>query len=266
QVQGWVTDPLIVLTAASKGQDIKMAGLEVPNLQYWLLVSKNGNWPSNSASFQEKMAALKGKTIGVSGIGAGTDHALLAGLNEAGVPLNAVTRVGIGQQTAAIGQLQAGRIDGFVSFSLAGNLLIEQQTGARLYVSFGDQGVPASVRNIPDGALAVQGSFAQQHPKVIANWLAAEQEAINWIRNNSAEAAVELNNNVYKGAQLALAQKVIPELLSGGGPFASIPPGFKVPRTSFELGVTTLKALGIVSNTSALTYNDVVIPSARTAS
>jgi ABC-type nitrate/sulfonate/bicarbonate transport system substrate-binding protein len=264
QVQGWSTDPQIALTAAAKGEDIRLAGLEVPTQIYWLLVAKNGNWPSNSASFNQKMAALEGKTVGVSGIGAGTDHALLAGLNAAGLPLNSVNRVGIGQQTAAIGQLQAGSISAFVSFSLAGNAIIAQQTGARVLVAFGGNDVPSSVRNIPGLGMAVQGSFAQQHPKVIADWRAADQEAIDWIKKNPAQAAVVLNKYVYNGVQLALAKQVIPEFLSGV--FSSIPPGLKMSRTSFDLGIKALKEIGAIPSTAALTYENAVIPSARASS
>jgi len=47
------------------------------------------------------------------------------------------------------------------------------------------------------------------------------------------------------------------------GPFADVPVGFKVSRQSFDLGVSTLKKLGIISSSSSLAYDDVVIPSAR---
>src|SRR3954470_6467128 len=41
-VQGWLTDPIIILTAAGQGHAIKIAGLSAPTLAYTLLVSKDG--------------------------------------------------------------------------------------------------------------------------------------------------------------------------------------------------------------------------------
>ena len=134
-VNGWLTDPLIILGAAAQGYGIRMAGVLAPAISYWVLVSKEDQWPSANATLNEKIAAFKGKRIAVSGIGAGTDHALLLLLKTGHLEASDVTRIGIGQQQAAIGQLEAGRIDAFVSFSLAGNAEIEQQTGARLYLS-----------------------------------------------------------------------------------------------------------------------------------
>ena len=261
QVQGWFTDPLIILTAASKGQDIKVAGLVVPECSYYLLVSNKEQWPPASAPFDQKMQALKGKTIGVSGIGAGTDHALLAGLASAGLSASDVHRIGIGQQQAAIGQLEAGRIDAFVSFSLAGNQEIEQQTGAKLYVNYMSSSVPASVRNIPGLAAAVQGTFATQQPQVVANWLAANQEAMAWIQKNPDKAAAVLNANVFKGAQLSLAKQIVPQLLSG--PFSSVPPGYKFAPSEFTIAVNTLQELGIVNKSTTMTYANTVISSAQ---
>lgn len=262
QVQGWFTDPLIILTAASKGQDIKMAGIVVPQCSYYLLVSKNEKWPPASASFDTKMAALKGKTIGVSGIGAGTDHALLAGLAEAGISASDVHRVGIGQQQAAIGQLQAGRIDAFVSFAIAGNIEIEQQAGAQLYVNYMDPSVPASVRQIPGLGAAVQGTFASQHPDVVSEWLAASQEAHQWIQAHQSQAATILDQNVFKGAQPALSTQVVSQLLSG--PFNSVPAGFKVSQSEYNLATSTLQKLGIISTLPP--YGSTVISSAQSSS
>src|SRR5689334_6461281 len=83
-VQGWLTDPIIIITAAGQGHAIKIAGLSAPTLAYTVLVSKDGKWPDAGAAFRDKITALKGKAIGVSGIRAGTDNALVLMLKAVG--------------------------------------------------------------------------------------------------------------------------------------------------------------------------------------
>ena len=111
-------------------------------MAYTIMVAKTGDWPPEGSSFTDRIKALKGKRIGVSGIGAGTDHALILMLKSVGLSEKDVTRIGIGEQQAAIGQLSAGAIDAFVSFSLSGNAIIEQQTGARRYAATFDPDSP----------------------------------------------------------------------------------------------------------------------------
>lgn len=260
-VQGWTTDPLIIMNAASQGHEIRIAGIGSPDLNYTILVSKDGSWPADKASFKEKILSLKGKRVGVSGIGAGTDNALILLLKSVGLSATDVTRVGIGQQQAAIGQLTAGAIDAFVSFSLAGNAMIQQQTGARLLISTQNPIVPENIRAVPHGGFAVAGEFAAKHPEKVAAWLAAEEESIAWIRANPDEAATILDKYVFNGQQPELAKKIIPQMLTSY--FGNTPPGFKVPQKTFAALESAMKDLGKVQAIKPVTYNDVVIPRGR---
>lgn len=260
-VDGWATDPLIILGAAAQGYDIKMAGVLAPAISYWVLVSKRDQWPNVNAPFAEKIAALKGKRIAVSGIGAGTDHALLLLLKAGHLPASDVTRIGIGQQEAAIGQLDAGRIDAFVSFSLAGNAVIERQTGARLYLSTQDSGVPAAVKSIPFITFAVSGPLAAKDRGVVAEWLAAEHDALAWIHVHPNQAAALLNKHVFNNEHPRLAKSIIPQMWSTY--FQNTPAGFKVAPTSYKALLNAGIELGIVPAPQKVTYDKVVIPSAR---
>lgn len=260
-VQGWATDPMIILSAAAHGYDIRMAGIVAPAISYWILVSKQEQWPANDTPLSMKLAALRGKRIGVSGIGAGTDHVLLLLLQSAHIPESAVTRIGIGQQPAAIGQLDAGRIDAYVSFSLAGNAMIERQSGAHLYISTQDTDIPAALRAIPSTAFAVSGDLAAKRSAVVAAWLAAEGDALAWIRAHPDEAAAILNRSIFNGEHAKLAATIAPDMMSTY--FQHTPVGFKVSRSAFDATLNAAKQLGIVTDASHLTYDNVVIPEAR---
>lgn len=262
-VQGWATDPLIILTAASKGNDVKLAGIITPVITYTVMVSKEGKWPAAGASFEEKIKALKGKRIGVSGIGAGTDHVLILMLQSVGLSANDVTRIGIGQQEAAIGQLSAGAIDAFVSFSLSGNAVIQQQTGARVYISTPDPEVPASIRAVPFTCFAVAGEFAAKNPQVVSNWLAAEEDAIRWILANPDEAAEVLNAHVFNGKQAELAKKIVPQMI--GTYFKNTPPGLKVSRKTFDTLVKAGHDLDAFPPGKEMKYEDLVIAASRSS-
>ena len=260
-VQGWLTDPMIILTAASQGHAIKIAGFSAPTLAYSVLVSKSGTWPPPNASFADKMAGLKGKRIGVSGIRAGTDNALILMLKAAGMSDTDVTRVGIGQQQAAIGQLEGNSIDAFVSFSLAGDAMIERETGARLYMTTQDASVPESVRQVPGATFAVSADFAAKDPANVNNWLTAEEQAVNWIKTHHDEAAAILNEHVFGGKQPELAKEVLPKLISTY--LANSPPGFKVSHKLFAGAIDAAKILGIMTTSQQLSYDEVVIPRAH---
>jgi ABC-type nitrate/sulfonate/bicarbonate transport system substrate-binding protein len=226
-------------------------------------VTKEKTWPDEKAPFEEKIKALAGKRIGVSGIGAGTDNVLILMLKSVGMTDKDVTRIGIGEQQAAIGQLTAGTIDAFVSFSLSGNAIIKQQTGARQYLATFDADIPASIRELPFTGFAVAGDFAAKNPEVVANWLAAEEEAIKWIRANPDESAEILNKHVFNGKQIELAKQVIPQMIKIY--FENTSPGFKVPRKTFEALTRGGVALNSFPAGKEPTYADTVIPAAQIA-
>lgn len=262
-IQGWSTDPLIILTAASRGYDIKIAGISAPTFTYTILVSKEGSWPGDTASLADKLKALKGKRIGVSGIGAGTDNALIMLLKTVGIGMGDVTRVAIGQQQAAIGQLSGGRIDAFVSFSLAGNAMIEEQAGARSYISTLNPEVPEAVRQIPHLGFAVSGEYASKNPKAVQGWLNAERDAIAWIRANPDEAAAILNKYVFNNQQAELAKKIVPQALESF--FKHTRDDFKLPPDRFQLVVQEGRDVGAFKDSKEPTYDTVVLSSAQIA-
>ncbi len=260
-VQGWSTDPLIILTANSKGYDINIAGISAPSFTYAIMAAATPAWPAATAPTLEKVKALKGKRIGVSGIGAGTDNALLMLLKSAGLSGQDVTRVAIGQQQAAIGQLSAGRIDAFVSFSLAGNEVIKRETGAIEYITTFAPDVPDSVKRIPHLAFAVSRDYATKNPDAVKGWLNAERDAIAWMRENQDEAASILNKYVFKDQNLELARKIIPKALDSF--FKSTRTDLKMPKSAFDLVLVEGRTVEAFKDTKEPTYQAAVLPFAQ---
>ena len=110
---------------------------------------------------------------------------------------------------------------------------------------------------------AVAGDFAAKNPEVVANWLAAEEEAIKWIRANPDEAAEVLNKHVFNGKQIELAKQVIPQMIKIY--FDNTTPGFKVPRATFDALIKGGVALNSFPSGKEPTYADTVILSAQSA-
>lgn len=114
---------------------------------------------------------------------------------------------------------------------------------------------------MPQGGFAVSGEYAAKNPKKVADWLAAEEEAIAFIRANPEEAAKILDKYVFNGQQPELAKKIIPQMLASY--FAHTAPGFKVSQRTFSALQGAMKELATVQAVKPVAYETVVIPGAQ---
>lgn len=258
EIQGWTTDIFIVLNANAQGQDIKMAGLQLNTNTYKILSDADADWATGT-DFESKMLSLKGKTVGVTGIGAGTDRALIAALAEVGLTEEDVNRVGIGTTQAGVAQLAANRIDAYVEFAAAGTRRIESLGEGQLYVDLGQE-APESVASIPIGAIAVKGSFAEANPELVSEWMAAQWDAFQFIQENPEEAGQILADNVFNGEDLDLAIAVIEEYIESIYPRTL--DELKVSEESFEAARQALIRQGAMDDDAAM-FADVVLEGAR---
>jgi len=263
EIRGWNGPMDYAIQSAAKGADLKMAGMPFVTTTDYIVVSSKGTWPARNASFEEKIKALKGKTVGVSGIGAGTDRTLIAALNSVGLTDKDVTRVGVGPSTGGLGQLQSGRIDAYVDFSKSGVHLIQSKGAGALFIDLAhDKDVPREVRSAASNALIVEGKFANANPKVVESYVAAQREAMEYIKSRPAEAARIVAKYVFKGENEDWIKDGLASF--SDGMWNQSAGGLLVLKPVYENWVTLLDKQGFaVSATPAASYDSVVLPLAR---
>lgn len=263
EIRGWNGPMDYAIQAAAKGADLKMAGMPFPTTTDYIIVSTKGTWPATNASYEEKIKALKGKTIGVSGIGAGTDHMLIAVLNSVGLSDSDVHRVGVGPSIGGLGQLQSGRIDAYVDFSKSGVHLIESRGAGKLYVDLAhDKDVPIAVKIGASNALIVEGKFAKANPKVVEAYVAAQREAIEFIKEHPDDAAKIVASHVFKGDHEDWIKDDLAGLLPGM--LSQNARGLSVSRAVYANWLELLDKQGYnVSKAPGAAYDNVVLPIAR---
>ena len=263
EIRGWNGPMDYAIQAAAKGADLKMAGMPFPTTTDYIIVSTKGTWPPASASYKDKIMALKGKTIGVSGIGAGTDHILIAALNSVGLSDTDVHRVGVGTSVGGLGQLESGRIDAYVDFSKSGVHLIESKGAGKLYVDLAhDKDVPQAVKIGASNALIVEGKFAKANPKIVEQYVAAQREAIEFIKEHLDEAAKIVASHVFKGEHEDWVKDDLAGLLPGMT--SQNERGLAVSKSVYANWVTLLDKQGYgVSKSPNASYDNVVLPIAR---
>lgn len=261
EIRGWNGPMDFAILSAAKGADLKMAGMPFPATTDYLIVSSKGKWPARNAPYEEKIKALKGKVVGVSGIGAGTDRTLIAALNAVGLTDKDVTRVGVGPSTGGLGQLQSGRIDAYIDFSKSGVNLIQSKGAGHLYVDLAqDKDVPKAVRDAASNALIVEGKFAKEHPEIVQQYVAAQREAMEYIKANPAEATKIVAKYVFKGEN----ESWIRDTLDGFVNVMWRSGNIQVSRSIFTNWVTLLDKQGHeISKSGNASYENVVLPLAR---
>jgi NitT/TauT family transport system substrate-binding protein len=157
---------------------------------------------SPSSPLADKINALRGKTIGITGPGTGTQALLtylfrLQGMNAT----KETTQVSLGSNnTAALAALKAGRVDALSFFSPVGQTAEAQGIGD-IFISPVRGDIPG-LRGDVHGVIYTKQSTIDAMPKAIAAYIRAIGQAEQFIQNNQAEAKVLLNKYLGLGQSI----------------------------------------------------------------
>lgn len=252
-IDGLINDGALSILPASKGQDIKIIG-SVYNRNGWTIYASNkdSKLAGSNSNFPAAILALKGATIGVTSIGAGTDLAIQSILIAAGQnPDTYVHRVGVGLTPSALAQLQAGRIDAYISGPPAGSIM--SQVAHPYFVLATD--APKEFADVPQGTLITSGKWLSSHETAAHEWVAAEEEALKWIEKPSnLQAAGNLFASAFGGSQ-ADGLTSVKFMIDNVYPYTL--PGLKLSKTLFNNEVNLLVKTGLMK-AGAANYNDIV--------
>lgn len=179
-----VNDTDFFLESVAKGQKLEMiSGVWG---QIFTLMGRQGlALPNQSKGWRGVVADLKGRTVGVSALGSGTQYAIEELLALDGLsPTSYLTFVGVGGTSGQIAALQTGKVDtvvealeheGQINALGAGSPVINMQAG---------QGPPQlqALTGCYAGVFGEQ-SWVNSHPAVVKAFVNSEQEAYSWARD-----------------------------------------------------------------------------------
>ncbi|HEY3994275.1 MAG TPA: ABC transporter substrate-binding protein, partial [Ktedonobacteraceae bacterium] len=157
---------------------------------------------SATSPLAAKVAALKGKKIGITGPGAGTQALLTYLFKQAGMNASKdITEVSLGSNNvAALASLKAGRVDALSFFSPIGQAAEAQNIGD-IFISPVRGDIPGLTGDV-HGVFYTKQSVLTAKPRAIAAYIRAINQAETFIQNNSDAAKTLLN------AYLGLGQSV----------------------------------------------------------
>ncbi|WP_124389694.1 ABC transporter substrate-binding protein [Rhodococcus wratislaviensis] len=261
-IDGAAMDTMGAMLAFAKSQTGKrpvIVGMRMPVNTYNLIVGP-GDWPGENATFAEKMASLKGKTIGVTAIGAGTDNILNLALEAAGMKRDDITVLGVGQLSAAIAQMKNDRLDAYVGFTYGAGLSVATQAGGRMLIDFSAAGTPQLLSDLQVCPLVMREDKVDASQDTADAWLAAQWEAKTWITDNRAAAAQLLNEGTFNNEAPGDAVRTIDFMVDRV--FPKVSPNWKVTRSGIEHAAEVMDRLGMLEK-GAVHYEDIVPPFAR---
>jgi ABC-type nitrate/sulfonate/bicarbonate transport system substrate-binding protein len=244
----------------TQGKRPVIIGVKTVSTTYGIVVGPHGNWPGADATFEEKMQSLKGKAIGVSAIGAGSDLQLDLALELAGMRSADVTHLAVGPSASAIPNMKAGRIDGYVSVQWSSGLFIAKETEGSVLLDFGGSSMPATLREQAVLCMSTSESFAEQNEDVLKRWLQAQWDGSEWMRSHKREAAEILNAGTFDGNAPEIAGAYLDHYAEAIAP--NLQTMFKAPKDQIDHMIDLAVRFGNAKE-GAISYEQIVPAFAR---
>lgn len=251
-------DTLLTMASFANGQKGKrpiIVGMRMPTVTYAIITRDGFEGPGADASFEEKMKALEGKTIGVTAIGAGADTELTLALEEAGVDKDSVTRLAVGQMPPMIAQLKSKRVDAVVSQTWASSRMLEAATGGSIYVEYSDTTSPEVLSGQEVGPLVVREDFLKKNPKAVENYLALQTTIKDEMLARPDDAAAFLNKNTFDGKAADLSTAYVDDWSKNV--ITKADPEWRMSRDAFDRMAAIAVRIGLLKE-GQVKYEDIV--------
>lgn len=214
-VQGWPGNPATVMQDSAKGFDVDLAGMIKDWIPFQLQVRADSDLAEVEGDYLDKVRALKGKVIGLTGLGSLPQQIVETALGEAGLTPADVTFVGVGLDQAGIASLQNDRIDAYFTFSYFSADAVQTQADAVKYLSLSDSEAPETMQTFSTWTLAAAGDFARDEPEAIEAWAATIRQSYEWTKANPEKAAQIVADRHFKGENVDKLTGWIEQLTAG---------------------------------------------------
>lgn len=180
-----VTAPQSAFRARGEGTDLVLVGSAITQLASNVVISKawaEKNGITDASSYEDRLKALKGSTIGITTAGSGTDQVVRFLAKQAGINADKdMTITPLGGSTAMLPAFSRGEIDGFTTSPPVPETAVDQFGGVKLFDLVGGK-----VKEL-DGFLyqgvVVREELLKSNPDMVVRFLVAIQKSLNAIRD-----------------------------------------------------------------------------------
>jgi len=153
---------------------------------------------------------IKGLKVGITAPGSSSDFFVRHYLSRNGVPESAVSLIGVGSGAAAVAALEQGKIDLLVNYDPAATLISERKIGRILIDARSDAGARQVYGGLyPTSVMYANRSFLEQRPQDAEKIVRAEQMALRFIAEHSAEEIVAALPDAYVSGDRATYARAV---------------------------------------------------------
>lgn len=206
--------PEVVVQAANKGADIKIIGSGARTAIFFVAAGNHLDTPNASKGYPAVMQDFKGKKIGVTARGTGSEFQFVELLKGAGMSPADVTLVAVGAPNTALPALANKQVDAVMAFEPMGGFC-EVLKACRVVVDPRKGEGPAELLAVAGAGsvLVVRGDLLQKKPQAAAGFIAAMKDAEAFMQNPANwEASLKVAQESFK-IDIAKGAEVVTSVL-----------------------------------------------------
>ncbi|MDH0171747.1 ABC transporter substrate-binding protein [Stenotrophomonas sp. GD04145] len=153
---------------------------------------------------------IKGQKIGITAPGSSSDFFVRHFLAQHDIPVDSISLIGVGSGAAAVAALEQGKIDLLVNYDPAATLITERKVGRIIIDARSDEGARQVYGGLyPTSVMYANRSFLEARPEAAEKIARAEQMALKFIADNSAEDIVAALPDSYVSGDRATYARAV---------------------------------------------------------
>lgn len=141
---------------------------------------------------------IKGQKVGITAPGSSSDFFVRHFLAQHDIPVDSIALIGVGSGAAAVAALEQGKIDLLVNYDPAATLITERKVGRIIIDARSDEGARQVYGGLyPTSVMYANQSFLDKRPEAATKIARAQQMALRFIADNTAEDIVAALPDAY---------------------------------------------------------------------
>lgn len=145
-----------------------------------------------------KPDTIKGQKVGITAPGSSSDFFVRHYLSQHDIAIDDIALIGVGSGAAAVAALEQGKIDLLVNYDPAATLITERKVGKIIIDARSDEGARQVYGGLyPTSVMYANQSFLDKRPEAAEKIARAQQMALRFIAENSAEDIVAALPDAY---------------------------------------------------------------------